>query len=428
MQAAKLFHARAAKSEYPVSVSRITSSRPFETPKRNDARWDYIIPIVMCLLGGLGVYYIQSAQSYTGGLQWKFQIFYLLLGALVYVAVSFINYKYYLSNAHLIYWAGILLLLLLWTPMGELRSGARRWLDFGPLSFQPSESAKICTLLMVSSILTRSRVGSLGASFKTLVKIAATAALPMLLIFCQPDLGASFVFVPMVFALLYVSKLTKRFFITVFGVFACLVAIVAVDIHGYHDFLTKNNLSAMQARGQYEEHSWLPLRDYQRERIITFVAPEAIDPQGIDTSWNQRQSLIAVGSGGFLGKGHASGMQAKLGYLPQKVASTDFIFSVLAEESGFLGGFFVIVLYAVLIGAIFNVARLARDRFGMLLCVGAATILMVHIFVNVGMTIGLMPVKGIPLPFLSYGGSFVLSCCVLLGLVQSVYRFRKDFY
>ncbi len=382
----------------------------------------------MCMLGALGVYYIQAAQSYTGGSQWKFQIFYLLLGACLYVGISLINYKYYLSNAHFVYWAGIILLLLLWTPMGEARSGARRWLDFGPLSFQPSESAKICTLLLVSSILTRSQVGSLTASVRVLVKIAAATALPVLLIFCQPDLGASFAFIPMVFALLYVSKLTKRFFITVFGLFACLVGVIAIDIHGYHAYLTQNNLTATQARGQYEAQSWLPLRDYQRERIITFVAPDAVDPHGTDASWNQRQSLIAVGSGGLLGKGHSNGMQATLGYLPSKVASNDFIFSVLAEESGFLGGVFVIGLYAALIGGILRVARIARDRFGMLLCVGAATILMVHIFVNVGMTIGLMPVKGIPLPFLSYGGSFVLSCCVLLGLVQSVYRFRKDFY
>jgi len=410
-----------------VSFSQTVVSKAYEAPDHTSGRWDKIIPLAMLTLGVMGVYYIEAAQSYSGGSQWQFQIVYLLVGALLYVGVSLIDYKNYLSNAHLIYWAGIVGLLLLWTPLGEARFGARRWLDFGLISFQPSETAKICTLLMIAGILTRSKVGTVTNSLSVLLKIAGATLLPVLLIFSQPDLGSSFVFFPMVFALLYVSKLSKRFFITVFAVFACIVAAVAVDIRGYHAFLQQSGLSAIDARGQYEPKSWLPLKDYQRERIITFVAPEAVDPRGIGVSWNQRQSLIAVGSGGFFGKGHSNGMQAKLGYLPQAVATNDFIFSVLAEESGFLGGAFVIGLYALIIGNTLRIARIARDRFGMLLCVGAATILMVHVFVNVGMTIGLMPVKGIPLPFLSYGGSFVLSCCVLLGLVQSVYRFRRDF-
>ena len=382
----------------------------------------------MAILGALGVYYIQSAQSYTGGAQWKMQLAYLLAGGVLYVAVSLVDYKIYLANAHIIYALGLLTLLLLWTPLGETRFGARRWLDFGVLSFQPSEAAKICTLLAVSGLLARSKVGTVGASLKVLGKIAAVALVPMFLIFCQPDLGSSFVFAPMVFALLYVSQLSKRFFIAVFAISALAVALVGIDIYGYHTYLKTHGLTALQARGQYEQHSPFPLRDYQRERILTFVAPEAVDPQGIGVSWNQRQSLIAVGSGGLLGKGHSNGMQAKLGYLPQAVASNDFIFSVLAEESGLLGGLFVIGLYGVIVGNTLRIARLARDRFGMLLCVGVAAILTVHIFVNVGMTIGLMPVKGIPLPFLSYGGSFVLSCCVLLGLVQSVFRRRRDFH
>ena len=152
-----------------------------------------------------------------------------------------------------------------------------------------------------------------------------------------------------------------------------------------------------------------------------------VDPRGIGVSWNLRQSLIAVGSGGPFGKGHTHGTQAKLGYLPQSVATNDFIFSVLAEELGFTGGIFVIGLYILLLGNGLRIAHLARDRFGMLLCVGASIILMVHIFINIGMTIGLMPITGLPLPFLSYGGSFILSCCILQGLIQSVYRFRKDF-
>ena len=171
----------------------------------------------------------------------------------------------------------------------------------------------------------------------------------------------------------------------------------------------------------------MPLHDYQRNRILSFVAPEVIDPQGVGANWNLRQSLIAIGSGGLSGKGYGESAQAKLGYLPASEASNDFIFAVIAEEKGFIGGLIVLGLYGALVFNCLRIAGMARDRFGMLLCVGVAVIFSIHILVNIGMTLGLMPITGIPLPLVSYGGSFVLSCCFLLGLVQSVYRFRSDF-
>jgi rod shape determining protein RodA len=169
----------------------------------------------------------------------------------------------------------------------------------------------------------------------------------------------------------------------------------------------------------------LPLRDYQRNRILSFVAPDQIEPMGI--GWNLRQSLISVGSGGLIGKGWTEGTQAKLGYLPRGVAHNDFIFSVLAEEKGFLGSVTVLGLFGLILGNGIRIAGMARDRFGMLLALGVTVIFAVHVFVNIAMTIGMIPITGLPLPFLSYGGSFLLSCCILQGLVQSVYRFRKDF-
>jgi len=171
-----------------------------------------------------------------------------------------------------------------------------------------------------------------------------------------------------------------------------------------------------------------PLKDYQRNRILAFVAPDVVDPRGRDVSWNQRQSLISVGTGGVWGKGIAEGTQAKLGYLPSSVAYNDFIFSVIAEESGFAGSGVVIVLLGIVV--VYGCMRAsweARDKFGQYLCVGIAAMLMTHIFINVGMTIGIMPITGVPLPMLSYGGSFILTCCILLGLVQSVYRHRQNF-
>ena len=202
---------------------------------------------------------------------------------------------------------------------------------------------------------------------------------------------------------------------------------VAFDINKYKHFLTERDLTPLQNKGEYQTQSLLPLKDYQRNRILAFVAPELVDPQGIGVNWNKLQSLIAVGSGGLLGKGLGQSTQAKLGYLPSSVAHNDFIFSVLAEEKGFLGGTLVLLLFAAIVGNGIRIAAIARDRFGMLLAAGATVIFMIHIFINIGMTLGLTPITGLPLPLLSYGGSFVISCCILQGLLQSIYRFRKDF-
>jgi rod shape determining protein RodA len=190
-----------------------------------------------------------------------------------------------------------------------------------------------------------------------------------------------------------------------------------MEAHGY-SFITD--------RGAYEHHSWVPLHDYQRNRILGFAAPEKIDPKGTESVYNLTQSLISVGSGGLKGKGWTDGTQAQLGYLPRSVATNDFIFSVIAEEKGFLGSIAVLGLFGVVLFNGIRIAGLARDRLGTLLAIGVTVLFTVHVFVNIAMTIGLVPITGIPLPFISYGGSFVLSCCLLQGLVQSVYRFRKD--
>lgn len=389
-------------------------------------RTDYIGPICLLALSAIGLFFIYSAQLYGGaGSFWLRQFFWLGIGALSYLVISLVDYRLWFVNAHWVYLAGICLLLLLWTPLGAVRNGARGWLDFGILSVQPAESAKLGTLILASSILARSRLGSVKASLKTLGAIAAISAIPIVLIFAQPDLGSALIFPPMVFALLYVSRLSERFFIAVFACFLLGIGIVGADLYRYSAFLREHNLHAWENRGIYEQHSPLPLKDYQRNRILAFVSPETVDPSGTGVSWNLRQSLQAVGTGGLTGKGWTEGTQAKLGYLPRTVAHNDFIFSVLAEEKGFLGGLTVIGLYAILLLNCVRIAGLARDRFGMLLCVGAAVIFMVHTFINIGMTIGLMPITGLPLPFISYGGSFILSCSILMGLTQSVYRFRK---
>jgi rod shape determining protein RodA len=351
----------------------------------------------------------------------------IVLGSGVYFVVSRIDYKIYLENALWIYAAAILLLLLIWTPLGVEREGARRWLNLIIMAYQPAEAAKVCTCIMIASILARSELGTIRKSVWTLFKVFVVTGIPMFLIFAQPDLGSCLIIPPMMLALLYVSRLSQSFFLAVFAIVVCLVGILSFDLVRYANFLKAEEMTALEARGAYQEQSLIPLRDYQRERIMTFIAPEVVDPRGTGSAWNSNQAQQAVGTGGLTGKGWLSGLQARLGYLPRSVAHNDFIFAVLAEEKGFIGGMLVIGLFTILLANGVRVASSARDRFGMLLAVGVTVIFLIHVFINIGMTIGLTPITGLPLPFLSYGGSFILSCCILQGIVQSVYRHRRVF-
>jgi rod shape determining protein RodA len=415
------------------STDRENASPMFNwVQRRVFARFDPLTPACMLALGVTGVFFIYSAQAYSARLQhtqFLFQIAWIVVGAIAYVVVSQIDYKRFLESSHWIWlatFAGLVAVKI--DSIGTMRLGAQRWIDFGFVSIQPSEPAKLGVLVMCASILARSRVGPLRSSLVILGKLALAAGLPMLLILWQPDLGSALVIPPMVIALLYASNLTKRFFVWTVFAGILLAGIVVWDTYRYSNFLAENNLSPSESakKDAYAEHSPIPyLKDYQRNRILPLVAPHAVDWRTI--GWNLRQSLITVGSGGFAGKGWTEGTQARLGYLPPAVAHNDFIFSVLAEEKGFLGSVAVIGLFGLVLANGIRVAGLARDRFGTLLALGVTVVFAMHVFVNIGMTIGLVPITGLPLPFLSYGGSFLLSCCILQGLVQSVYRFRKDF-
>lgn len=411
---------------------QLDSERIFAGTRRliaqsRESRTDWISPACMLLLGLTGVAFIYSATSYSSSNFWIKQLVWIGLGAGVYTVISRFDYKILLENAAYIFLGTIVLLLLIWTPLGVEREGSRRWLNFVVMNYQPSEAAKVCTLIIVSSLLARHEIGTIKESLMVLVKVFLVSGLPMFLIFIQPDLGTCLVIPPVVLALLYVSRLSERFFLAVFGLAIVFMGVLSLDLYRYTAFLEKNDLSAYDARGEYQDVSILPmLHDYQRERIMGFVAPQVIDPTGTEVAWNLIQSRQAVGSGGLTGKGWTEGTQAQLGYLPRSVAHNDFIFAVLAEETGFLGGLFVIGLFGIMLGNGIRIAGMARDRFGMLLAVGVTVTFLIHVFVNIGMTIGLTPITGLPLPFVSYGGSFMMSCCILQGIVQSVYRHRRE--
>lgn len=389
-----------------------------------ETRTDWLTPVCLLCLSAMSILFIRSAQVYTGGEQWKMQVIWCVLGFGIYLFFSLIDYHLWMRYAHFFYALAILALLMVF--FGGPVYGASRWIDFGVFKIQPSEIAKWSTLVMGASILARSKIGGMRESLSGIAKVAICFGCPMFLIFLQPDLGSTLVFPPIAFTLLYVARIPKKFFLSTFLLFVVLLCVLSWDVFRYYQHKSENPHSS-NAITAYEETSLVPLKDYQRKRILTFIAPEIEDPHGIGANWNRIQALIAVATGGLTGKGLGEGMQAKLGYLPSAVAHNDFIFAVLAEESGLVGSSLALIAYAFVIFGCLKVASRASDRFGSMIAVGVSVLLMTHLFVNIGMTIGITPITGLPLPFLSYGGSFLVTCFLMLGVVQSVFRHRKVF-
>jgi rod shape determining protein RodA len=297
---------------------------------------------------------------------------------------------------------------------GRTIYGAKRWLMLvGEIGVQPSELAKVGTIMLLAGRL--SEPGRALNRPLELLQILALVAIPAGLIMLQPDLGTAMVFLPTAMVLMFVAGVPFRYVGGLAGIGAVLVGFVLAALF----------LPAMLGAGEATQQriaSFSGLSDYQRVRIEVFFYPEK-DPLG--AGWNKRQSEIAVGSGGLKGKGYLRGTQNILGFLPRSVAPTDFIFSVVSEEKGFVGSVSVLVLFAMLIGCCVWAGLLTLDPLGRLLCTGIASLIFFHVFINVAMTIGLMPITGLPLPLLSYGGTFMIVMMSALGIIQSVY-IRSD--
>jgi rod shape determining protein RodA len=294
---------------------------------------------------------------------------------------------------------GLLVLVLV---SGVKVYGARRWLGLGSFGIQPAEIAKLATLVAISYYLFHHTLESRRELSTVWVALAMTGA-PLVLIMLEPDLGSALVLLPICFGLMFAAGVRVKHLVlaTVLG---CILAAIGLPVM----WKMKENKTGRKS--------------YQKERLTVFMHHD-YDLTG--AGWNLNQSLIAVGSGGMTGKGYLQGTQNLLGYLPRSVTPNDFLFSVIAEEEGFVGSLGVIGLYAVLLFSGLRIAANARDRLGMLLATGVVVMLFFHIFINVGMTIGLMPVTGLPLPLLSYGGSFVLASMTALGLLQNVWIHRR---
>lgn len=369
-------------------------------------RLNWALLIGMCLLIAVGTAFIYSACSIrdVADLQqlYRKHATFAAVGLGVYLAIACTNYRTLLRWSWLLYLIALLLLAAV-LVFGTSQMGAQRWV-FG---VQPSEIAKLAVILFVAWLLGR-RDSSRGTSVYLLT--LGVAAIPVLLVLRQPDLGTALIFVPTILAMLFTARVAPRAFgLTLVGgavVMALVVGIIA---------LVETRELAPRTEARLRQITCLT--EYQQDRIANFLFPER-NPHG--GAWNKRQSEIAVGSGGVWGKGFRKGDQNLLGYLPPSVSSNDFIFSVLAEESGFAGSLALLALFALVIGAVLVEAFACPDGVGKLLCVGVAVMLFCHVFVNIAMTIGVLPITGLPLPFISYGRTCLLTMMAALGFVQSV--------
>lgn len=356
---------------------------------------DWWIAVISLALSLFGLLMIASATR-TGvkGLDSSFfiyrQLLFLILGLIAFFILPMVNFRRFESFTLFLYLFSLLLLVAVFF-VGEVRLGAQRWIDIGPLSIQPSEIAKIFVLLFLASYF--SKVKDRPPSFKELVSSFLITALPVFLVFLQPDLGTSVVLIVGWFAVIVASGAKwQHIFIFIIAFLLAFAGAVKFEL----------------------------LHEYQLKRLTVFLQPES-DTSG--AGYNIVQAKIAIGSGGVFGKGIFSGTQSALRFVPER--HTDFIFSVIGEETGFLGSTGVLLLYFALIARILRIASQLKERTGKIFTFSYASILLFHIFVNIGMNLGIMPVTGIPLPFISYGGNFLLINMVSLGLIQSFWVHRK---
>ena len=338
-------------------------------------------------------------------------------------------------NALRIFFASLSLLLLV-LVVGKRVYGSQSWLGFAGLGIQPSEFVKISTMLALASFLSQSDVKA--TDLKDLVKTSAIVALPIGLIMLQPDFGTAMTFLAMYIPVLYWAGASKFLIIiiiapafvaaaSVFGTTPFLIVLILLGI-GLYILRDENRFFATLVFGTNVVigffvqivYNKLPL--YQQKRISTFLDPNN-DPLG--AGYNVIQAKVAIGSGGLLGKGFMRGTQTQLSFIPKQW--TDFIFCVPGEEFGLLGGIVVLGLFAVLLFHGVRLASIAKNKFGSLLAIGFTSLFTFHVFVNIGMSVGLMPVIGIPLPFLSYGGSSLVSYMMVAGLMMNVYANRKEY-
>lgn len=376
-------------------------TRPLDSPgilqRERPLRIDLLTFIPLVILMGLGtvmVYSASRARLEAVGADptslVKRHVVFVVVGLVVFLVTSLVAPRTLKALAPYIYGLSMLtLVIVLFTPEVE---DTNRWIRIGFFQFQPSEFAKLALILALAAMLAHARDGVVR--WYHLVRAAVLAGAPAVLIFRQPDLGTMLVLAFLVVVALFAGGASWRQ-LAFLGVVAVIFTVVVFQAD--------------------------VLEEYQLERITALL-----DNSGdlrTTAGYNQAQSEIAIGSGGFFGKGLFGGTQTNLSFVP--VQSTDFIFTAVAEQLGFVGGAVVIGLYAIILWRVLTAAFVGRDRFSQLVAVGVAALLMFHIFVNIGMTMGLMPVTGLPLPFLSAGGTAIIAMSVALGMTHSIWMRRS---
>jgi len=358
-------------------------------------RMSWLLLAVVGCLCSIGIAFIFAIGRQQGGgfaLVWQNQTMWVVIGLVGMLVLAAIDYEWLGRGSHLIY-VGSIALLIAVLLIGREIHGARSWIVLpGGKTLQPAEFVKLGVILPVAWLASRQSMHL--DRWRHLFPFALLLALPMALIALQPDYGSAMVLVPIVVGIVFVAGLPARWLVYAGLIVALLSPII------FHQVLA----------------------EHQRNRIRIFLNPSSDTTR---SGWNARQSLLAVGSGGLSGKGFMNGTQNTLGYLPRNVSHTDFIFSVIAEETGFVGSTAVIVLEVLILLLSVYIASRACDEFGRNVACGIAVMFCCHVYINIGMTVGMAPIIGIPLPFVSSGGSFMLLTMSCIGILQSIYIRRR---
>lgn len=354
--------------------------------------FDNLLLAATTLLVVLGVLVLYSlgikAKQVSNQLDTSRQLIYAVVGLVLMVIAARNDYKV-LRNYSGVLYVFMILTLLAVEFFGATRLGATRWISLGPFQFQPSEVAKLILVVVLAKMYAQNF--DYSDQIRFMFRSLAYTLPAILLVLIQPDLGTAIVLASIWLVMTLSTKVKKRYIVAMFAILLLSIPVV-----------------------------YPRLQSYQKQRIDTFISPAA-DPSG--TGYNVNQAIIAVGSGGLFGQGLGSGSQSQGNFLPS--SHTDFVFAVLAEKLGFVGALVCILLFVAVISRVVIDGSKSADRFGSLLCIGIATMFIVHVVINIGMNLGVMPVTGIPLPFISAGGTSMMVSLLAIGIVQSVYLRRR---
>ena len=378
-------------------------------------RFDWVMLVTMLALMALGTMAIRSAglaraESVFHGV-WVSNVVTATVGLVLYAVLAFSDYRKYLNLVAAPAYAAALVFLVAVLVFGSTVYGGRRWLWF----FQPSEIAKLCVIALLAVLLGDLKPDSRRRGFIGFSLAAVVVGVPLVLILAEPDLGTALTLVPATLLMMFVAGVWRKGLLAL----VMLVGLAALTVLGAVYEAERPGVSAERRERILR---YVPLKDHQVRRVRVFLFPER-DRQG--AGYNLRQAKISIGSGGFSGKGLGRGETNHLKYLPQAISMNDFIFCVWAEEMGFVGSAALLALFGLLLLSCCHAAAVTDDGRGRLLALGLATLVFAHVYINIAMAIGIVPITGLPLPFISSGRTFLVTVVCGLGLVQSVTIHRE---